>query len=166
MNTNQKYGFLGGLCSIVLMLGLYFYSNAFLEKQLMVHYQANMVKYLIFGVFMYLAIHALQQKDQSVKPLKDLIKPAFVCFLLANLIYHAFYFVMLKWIDPELITASNEYIAEFMEKMNAERLPGKLNDAKSSSNAISLSSSLFAYAKEVILGFIIAAILAFTRRNG
>jgi len=166
MSIAQKYGYLGGAASILIMLAIYFYSEAFLDRQLMVHHRVNMGKYLIFAGFMFATLNAFLKAEPGVKPFKELIRPGFICFLIANLIYHVFYFIMLKWVDTDLLIASNEYMTEYMNNLNATRQPGKIEDLSAGSQSIALSSSFFAYVKEIILGFIIAAILAFFRRNG
>ena len=150
MNASSKYGLIGGGVCIAFMLGVYFYSNAFLDKQWMVHFKVNLSKYLIFAFFMYLSLSAFLKGQSEILPIKELIRAGFICFLIANLIYHAFYFTMLNWIDTDLIAASNEFINDYMEKLNQTRVPGRLEETKPRIEKISLSSSLFAYAKEVI----------------
>lgn len=165
MEYYKKYGIFAGLSTILLLGCIYFYSVFFLTKQLMVHPYVTFGRFLVYAIFMYLSIKTFLKLSPGEKPFKELIKPAFVCFLIANLVFYVFYYIMFKWLDPDLMEASNKYMADYFEKQDVKLQPGKREVLTTDSQSIGLSSTIFAYVREIILGFIIAAILSIFRRN-
>ena len=162
-----KYGVIAGLCAVAYLLIIYLYAQMQLEKQLMVHPYVTMSRHIFYLLFMGAFIHYYLKNAQQVLPLKDMIRPLFVIFLIANGLFYVFYFVMFKYIDPSLLEASNSYMLDFLPEVEIEGVPGKIKPGTADDNVeIGLSATFFAYVREIILGFIFSLVIALFRRNG
>jgi len=166
MRSDQalKYGILAGFITILYLTGIYLYSEISLEKQLMVHPYVTFSRQLIYLVFMFLAIKNTVNKEVN-SALSEYIKPAFVTFLVANLIFYIFYYVMFRYIDTGLMDASMEYMNEFVPEHKEQGIPGRENPLAEVKRGISLSSTIFAYVREIILGFVLSGLLALIYRR-
>lgn len=166
MRSDQalKYGVIAGLIAILYLGGIYLYSEISLEKQLMVHPYVTFSKHLVYLFFMFLSLKSIVNQ-KNVKELSVFIKPAFVTFLIANLIFYIFYYVMFKYIDTSLMDASMEYMHEFVPDHKEEGIPGRKNPLEETKRGINLSSTIFAYVREIILGFVLSGILALIYRR-
>jgi len=166
MRSDQalKYGVFAGILTIIYLSGIYLYSEMSLEKQLMVHPYVTFSRQLIYLFFMFLAIKNNINKEVR-SALSEYIKPAFVTFLVANLIFYVFYYVMFKHIDTSLMDASLEYMNKFMPDQKEQGIPGRENPLAEVKSGISLSSTIFAYVREIILGFVLSGLLALIYRR-
>lgn len=166
MNSNQaiKNGLYAGILCVLYFIGIYLYSESSLEKQLMVHPYVTFSRYLIYLVFMFLSVKNLL-KHIKTKELSALIKPGFITFLIANLVFYIFYYLMFKYVDTTLMDASMEYMLDYVPESKPQGVPGKVNPMAEVSNDIRISSTIFAYVREIILGFIFAGILALILRR-
>ncbi len=163
-NKALRYGLIAGLVTTLYFGGIYLYSEISLEKQLMVHPYVTFSKHLIYLIFMFLCMKSTVDKENA-KELSVWIKPAFITFLMANLIFYIFYYLMFKYVDNTLMEASMEYMLDYLPDSKPEGIPGKVNPLTEVSKDIRLSSTIFAYVREIILGFVFSGILALILRR-
>ncbi len=84
------------------------------------------------------------------------LRPAFLVFVIANVFYYGYYFVLFKYVDPGLVDLQANDLAarELLEEVGGR-------DALE----ITFGTTLLSYFRSLITGFILAVILAFFLRN-
>ncbi len=84
-----------------------------------------------------------------------MIRNPFTVFLIANLIFHLFYYVLFSYIDPSLYDLQ----LEVMEGYLPASQPGVASEDSILDEQIGTGSLLFAYAKGAMGGFILSIII-------
>ena len=162
-NTAVNYGILAGVGAVAYFLLFYF-----INKRLMLSPAVNWGSVAIFILFMVLACR--RQGDlQEAFGFKEALRTAFLTYLVADVIYYVFYYVLHGMVDPELAVIQQEMMLETTERLGEmlgsdvlEEDIGKLSredlEIRPGGLLLSLSWSL-------IGGFIISLIIAiFTKR--
>jgi hypothetical protein len=147
------YGIVGGLTTILVYSILYFINKSYLLSP--VFYWSSLLIYI--GAMIYTADVSVKQGKTDFK---QILKPVFICFLIANLLYYLYYYILTVEIDPGLAELQMERMIEKMKELNSDTLPTKA-DMKEGI----LSSYVFSYFQGALGGFILSAIVAFAKKQ-
>lgn len=98
------------------------------------------------------------------------LKTAFVVYVVAAFIYALFNFLLLTYIDPELLEVQRQVLLERLEVsqalMNAEELESMKRTIADQDLSIDFQSAMLSFGLSLIGGFILSLIVAaFTRNN-
>lgn len=148
-----KYGILAGVVLMGYFLLFYFY-----DKNTMMSAGVSWSSLIIIIVCTIMAVHEERNSQAGVITFKEALKIGFLVIVLANLLYYAFFFILIKT-DPELITILKENGIAFYKSL----LPEKEWEAmeKSYENFIfGFPDVLQYFAKSTIGGFFIALSVA------
>ena len=144
MNSKTRnYGILAGAGTVIYLLLFYFVNKSYFVNGLV-----TWSSLIIYLVFMYKAIIDERNERGGDIEFKDAVRPAFLVYVIANLIYYSFLYSMFNFFYPELV----EIQREMMEKMGLETEGNNLN--------MTLSMTFFAFIQSLIAGFAFSAILA------
>ena len=157
-NPAVKNGVIAGLSTAGIIL-LFYLINA-----RWVFSVASILTTILFIVFMVRSVRE-EKLTLDFMAFNDALKPAFVTYVVANLIYIIFYYVLLNFIAPELIDMQREIAVETIEKMSGilgeEGTEAALDQMDERSFDFTLKSAALAFAWGLIFpGFIVALIIA------
>lgn len=172
-NNVQRYGLIGGLVSILLMLGLYF-----ADAKLLFHPLYSSLPFLvIFPVAMVMATLADRRDNGGILKLVDAFKSAFVTGALGLFLLVAFNFILRVAIDPTLTQVAKEAAKEltlqifaWTERMSGEALPDdQIDDAmqrlEETNHVPNLWNTLTSYLLSAAMGAVPALIMALILRR-
>ena len=159
-NISIRYGVLAGILVILYMLAFYFY-----EVKVMLEPSVFWSTTLLFIIGMFFAARE-ERKYREFMTFREVLPVAFVTYLVANLFFYDFLFIMFNYVDttlPELqrqvsIEAIQEsgfidYVAKEIEEM--EKVPA----------SFSFGQAVFDYLRSAIFGFLLSLIIAGVTRN-
>ena len=139
----------------------------FIRKEWMLH---PALYWGTLGVYLFFMIRpARQQAQQSEQPLtwRQLIRTPFTVFLIANLIFWIFYFLIFTF-DASLRELSQEQQMQALERIS-QMMDGGLSEQqmqqsreqiREAGGGFSLSDLFFSYAKGALGGFGLSALIA------
>jgi len=126
-------------------------------------YWGSLIIYIIAMLMVLLRTKSLQR---GILPYRQALQLGFVTFLIANVLFFAFYYLLFSS-DPGLLDLQIKQVEEF-----AATLPDdswgreQLEQTKSENIAITFQGTLFRYARGAIGGFFLAAFLALVTKQG
>ncbi len=162
-NPSIKNGIIAGLITSGIVLVFY------LINARMVFSVAGWVSTIVFIYFMVQSVKA-DKAELEFTSFGDALKPAFLTYVVGNLLYIIFYFVLLNYIAPDLLDIQKEIAMETIEKigglMGEDALEEALDEVDARTSEFGLSTALWSYAWGLIFpGFIIAAIIALIMKD-
>jgi len=140
--TGGKNGLLAGVYTIAAFSVVYSLNPAW-----MLHRAWFLGSFVIYIALMF---RAARSSNGTV--FRDVVRSPFVVFIVANLIFHLFYYVLFTFIDPGLYDLQLKLLAE------AGQLP---NEADRESLIMTPAKSLFSYISSLIVGFALSSVIAF-----
>lgn len=152
-----KYGAITGIATIFYMLAFYL-----IGQKVMLHHLVFWSTIIIYLIGMFTAVFTARKKVGGIE-FKSGLRIAFQTFIVANVFWYIFYYAMLNWIDPELITLQKEMMeANFqLNQQNEEQL----KMLRESNFDFTIRDALFSFAKDAITGFILSLLIAGITRN-
>ena len=107
---------------------------------------------------------AFYQENKGSTSMRLFLREAFAIYVIANMVYYLFYYLMLEVIDPSLVYVQAEVGLELLEK-NAARLDSQQFDQikkamEEKDLGLKFNDVLLAFGNSAIGGFIIALIIA------
>ena len=147
------YGAIGGIVTVFFYVIVYSINKEFLLSP-WIHWSSLLI---------YVAV-MIVTADQAVRAdltdFKGILKPVFICFLVANLIYYLYYYILMVEIDPALAEMQMQQMMEKMEELQGSPVQTDELDQRGI-----LSSYVFAYFQGAVGGFILSAIIAFAKKQ-
>jgi len=158
MNTNLvlKYGTLAGIASAAYLLIFYFIS-----PKLMLSGWVYWISWLLIFGFLYLAGRQKRETQKMELSLKDGLKTLFSVFIIADIIYYIFYYLLFNVFDPDLhlvvkdirLGAFEQIKAQGIEKYGDASIDELIKKAEAQDYSISLAKLIVPFAYGVIAGF-------------
>lgn len=166
MNNNRlKYGVIAGAGTVLYLLAFYAAS-----PRLMLSSWVMWGSLIIYLACMAMACRREREAIAGLYPFQSALKTAFAVFVVANLIYYAFYYVLFNVIDPGLVDLQRELVLESMDRYggmlgeeNAEELMRRYREEDF---RVTLSNTALSFAQSLIGGFILALIVAGVMKRG
>ena len=157
-NPAIKNGILAGIASAVFVLLLYLVNPRWIFGF------PSYITTIIIIILMVQSVKA-EKKTLEYTAFSDALKPAFLTFVIANLIYIIFYYVLVNFIAPELMDIQKEITMEMIEKMSGflgeEGTETAIEQMEARNFDFGLKTAAWTFAFGLIFpGFIIATIIA------
>jgi uncharacterized membrane protein len=157
-NPAIRNGVLAGIGASVYILLLY------LVNAKMIFGAAAFVTTVIFIFLMVRSVKAEKQVSDHTS-FSDALKPAFLTYVIANLIYIVFYYVLVNFIAPELMEMQKTMAMEMLEKMSGflgeDAMEAAIEQMEARDFDFGIKTALWTFSWGLIFpGFIIAAIIA------
>ena len=162
MQKPAHFGIIAAILSIVLYLALYFY-----EKQLIVNPFVKSLRYPIFIGCAWIAVGRYRHLMEDKSVLVSWIRPAFITLVVASTIFTIFEFILFRFVDHDLYQLSAQYLIEHFPEIQPRGVPGRTNTIEQVTleEAVSVSRTVFSLAREMVVGFIVSALIALIWRN-
>ena len=148
-----KYGVIGGILTVLVYTVMYAVNKEWLLSAGL-HWSSLLI-YL--AAMIYTADLALKA---GLTDFKGILKPVFICFLVANLIYYLYYYILTVGIDPGLAEMQVQQMLDKMEELQG----GPIDPEKMKQRGL-LSSYVFSYFQGALGGFILSAIIALAKKQ-
>lgn len=162
MNESKKYGIIAGVATVGYMLLFYM-----IDRPLMLNMKIYWSSFLIYFFCMYKACVDCRSKNENeVLDLKEGFVIAFRTFLIANGIFYIFYYILLNFVDPDLINLQME-IAQQMYKdyMPAEQAAEMTKNMNKEGFEMTINKAVSEYAKGAIVGAVFSLFIAASVRQ-
>lgn len=162
-NPAVKNGIIAGLASAAIILLFYLVSPR------MVFTISAWITTILFIVFMVQSVKS-EKSASEFTPFGEALKPAFLTYVIANLIYVIFYYVLFNFIAPELTGMQKEIAMEAMEKLGnlvgEDAMETAIDQLQTQDFTFTIKSAAWTFAWGLIFpGFIIAAIIALVMKD-
>lgn len=155
-NYAVKFGVLAGLGTIVFLFLFYW-----IDKKLILSPEIIWSTMLLYLIGMYMAPIEERKDNGGYLDFKTALRSAFIVWIVANAIYHAFNYALYNFLDTDMLNIQKQYMRDNMSKM--EGLLGEENFTSFMDNIELMNYNfitvLTAYLSSLIGGFIIAAII-------
>ena len=156
-----RIGLLVGLMTVVVMFCFYLVDNSWAYR---VSLRGGVM--LIYLIGMIKAGQSIVKAEPN-QDFRFIIRPIFVVFLVANLIYFVYYYLLFNVIDPDLVAGQKAYFLQMAASHGQiteenrqvflqETMQGELTSAR---------AVLYNYASGAIGGFALSAALAFVLKR-
>ena len=157
--TAARYGLIAGI-SIVAYFLLFYFINARLLFNPWV-YWASVGVYL---AVMWKALQDGREASGGQLPFQEGLRAAFLIFVVANLVYYCFYYLLFGLLDPSLVELQKTVMRESLEHsaglLSEQQRQDLLESLEDDGVAITPGTVFFTYLRSLIGGFIAAAGLA------
>ena len=171
MNELRKPGiviglFVGGLTVttylITYIVGKQAYFGTGVNIVTWVIYLLGMWKASVDSREVYKKIVDIQQEGYSFS---QALQGPFLVFLIAQVIYYIYYWILFNWIDPEMVELSRTFALESIPKyygsfMNEDQIETLIEQLEQRGFEVTVSGAFFGWAQSLIGGFLISAIYA------
>ena len=155
MSKNARnYGVLAGVVTIALMLLVYQFDKATMLSRLV--YWPSLIIYI---AFMYKACLEERKSHGGFLTFQDGLRTAFGTFLIANLIFYVFYYVMFNYVDPGLVSIQAETFRAYADAMEPGQAKDMMKAIEKQGFEVTLSSAMLGFAKGAIGGFLLSLII-------
>jgi Protein of unknown function (DUF4199) len=146
------YGTMAGITLIGYFL-LFYYS----DKNTMLGQSVQLSSYLIYALFMFLAVKSVGHLD-----FKTVLRTAFGVFVVTNLCYYVFDFVLFNTMDKSLADLQKTMMIDYYTaNIKTVQETKEMRDNITNGNFHNVSSLAFGFAKGTIGGFLLAVIISF-----
>lgn len=157
------FGIIAGVVTIGYYLLLYF-SN----KEVFFNLYAWWAGLIPMLLFMTLGALRLRKKQADNLTLSQGLQTTFLIFVLSSLLFYIFYFVLLKYIDPEMLKIQQETAFRTLERFGQGRgddLEPYEDFYREKGLEISVWTVIFRYVQSLIGGFILSLGIAFVLKS-
>ncbi len=166
MSTPVRYGLFAGLATLALMVIAYF-----LDRRLMLSPGVVWGSMLFYLYFMVRAVReaARAWTGEERVPLQVLLRPAFNVYLVATVLYYAFYYLMFNVFDTGLVEVQREMVMEQLDQTSGLFGQERVQEMKKALEADGLQVTPLRVAlnlgQSLIGGFILSLIVAGIMRS-
>ena len=118
-----KFGILAGIGTIIFLFLFYW-----IDRKLMLSPSVIWSTFFLYLLGMYMACVEERKDNGGYLAFKDALKAAFLVYVVANIIYYSYNYLLFNFIDPEMLGIQKEYMITSIEE-----LEGLLNNSSSES---------------------------------
>ena len=161
-NLSIRYGILAGICVIIYMLVFYFY-----DVKVMLGPSVFWSTTLLFIVGMFFAARE-ERKKREFMTFREVLPVAFVTYLVANLFFYDFVYILFNFVDPSLPGLQQQVsieIAQTSGLIESLDLEETIAEIAKNPAEFTLGQAFSAYISSAIFGFILSLIIAGITRN-
>jgi len=159
MNGSLKYGLLAGGVTILYLLVFYF-----IDPRIMLSSWVLWSSMVIYVTFMVLACRRRQVERDGKIDFKEALQSAFLVFVVANVAYYLFYYLMFSVFDPGLAAIQREIMLENLENLGSvldeQQREEMLRNLQEQDLDVRPFDLLLSFGQGLIGGFIIALVIA------
>jgi hypothetical protein len=147
-----KYGTMAGITLIGYFL-LFYYTN----KNEMLGQSVQLISYLIYALFMFIAAKSVSHLD-----FKTVLRTAFGVFIVTNLFYYVFDYVLFNTVDKSLADIQKTMMIDYYTaNIKTVQETKEMTDNILNGNFHTFKSLAFGFSKGAIGGFGLAVIISF-----
>ncbi len=154
-----QYGLYAGAGTAVYLLVFYL-----IDPPLLFHVVVQWSYRLIFIVCMAAAALAARRNAEGSFTFRQAVRPAFGVYVLASLIYLAFFYVMFNYVNPQLPEIQREVLMEqsrwVAQKLGMNEMQDAMEQLKAEDLRVNFRNSTLDFMWRLIFGFILSAIMA------
>lgn len=156
-NHAIKFGIFAGLGTVIFLFLFYW-----IEKKLMLSPSVIWSTIFLYLIGMYMAAAEVRRENGGYIEYRPALKAAFIVWIVANAIYHTYSYLLFNFIDKDMLNVQQEYMRGEMEKMDGMISEDYLEVMNNNIEILSydITQVIFAYFSSLIMGFLIAAIIA------
>lgn len=160
-NKSVLFGSIAGIVTIAFFIVVYL-----IEKPLVFSPWIAYSPILLYIAGMYLSSVMTREEIEGPFPWRDALRVAFLTYLIANAWFYFFYYIGHQ-IDPSLAELQKEIMREALPQYTEPaKLPEAYKQLEEQSFQPSFGQTVLGWAQGAILGFGLAALVAFlTKRN-
>ncbi|MEM9823526.1 MAG: DUF4199 domain-containing protein [Bacteroidota bacterium] len=161
MNSNRAhiYGIFAGIATITYSVIFYL-----IDPKIMLSGWVYYSSFLFYLIGMFLAVFKAREAEGGLD-FRTALSISFKVFLLANIFYYVFSYVMFNYIDPGLIELQKSMMEAFLEGRGDEQSQAMLEEMKKGDLSYSFSTVFFSFAFSTISGFLLSLLVAGIGRN-
>ncbi len=156
MNAHStKFGLIAGIGTVLILLTAYF-----VDKKLQLSPGVVWSTIIFYIVGMAMAAIEERKDNGGFISFKAALKAAFIVWMIANAIYHAFNYFHFNYFDPEMIQIQKDYV---LETLNAGVFNEEMTEqmaARTEEIEYGIITTLRGYIMSLVFGFLLAAIIA------
>src|SRR5690606_15100966 len=119
---------------------------------------------LIYVLFMVRAVADQRRILENMISFREAVSVAFLTFIVANVIFYVFFFIILKY-DSELVEMLRQMSIDFYQKFLSNQNPAEIEKSFKDFD-VNFSMLALSFARGAIGGFILSALIAATMRRG
>jgi len=159
-NISIRYGILVGIVVILYMLAFYFY-----EVKLMLEPSVFWSTTLLYMVGMFFAARE-ERKAREFITFREVLPVAFVTYLVANLFFYDFLFIMFNFIDTNLPDLQRQISIEAIQESGfIDYVEKEIEELEKTPANFSFGQAVFDYLRSAIFGFLLSLLIAGVTRN-
>ena len=163
-----KFGLLTGIISVVYMMLFYW-----IDKKMMMGPWVYWSSVGIFILGMLWAVQKIKREQEDQISLRDALRTAFFVYLIADLVWYGFYYLLFNFIDPGMVEVSKQITLDSLEAYQAsgqshigdQNITALIKQAESADYSVNLAILLPKLTYGVIGGFVLSLVLAMGLRT-
>jgi len=156
-NHAIKFGIFAGVGTVVFLFLFYW-----IEKTLMLSPSVIWSTIFLYLIGMYMAAVEMRKENEGYIDFRTALKAAFLVWVIANAIYHAYNYLLYNFLDKDMINVQKRYMSEQMAELEGVISEKYLEELNQNVEILTydLSQVISTYATSLIMGFLIAMIIA------
>lgn len=155
-----RYGILAGVSVILYMLVFYFY-----DVKVMLGPSVFWSTTLLFVAGMFFAARE-ERKVREFMTFREILPVAFVTYLVANLFFFDFLYIMFNFVDPSLPDLQQQVSLEAVkDSWIADQMAETIDEIEMTKAEFTLGQAIFGYIRSAIFGFLLSLMIAGVTRN-
>jgi len=158
------FGIIAGIVTVAYYLLWYIYNKADFFQ--LVVWWSGLIPMLIFMV---LGVLRLRKQQEGSLTFPAGLQTAFLIFVLSSLCFYVFYFVLLKYVDSEMLQIQHATMQETLERFGQPRgddlAPYADLYGENQALSISLGTVLSRFLQSLVGGFLLSLGIAFVLKN-
>jgi len=156
-NHAIKFGIFAGVGTVVFLFLFYW-----IEKTLMLSPSVIWSTIFLYLIGMYMAAVEVRKENEGYIDFRTALKAAFLVWVIANAIYHAYNYLLYNFLDKDMINVQKRYMSEQMAELEGVISEKYLEELNQNVEILTydLSQVISTYATSLIMGFLIAMIIA------
>jgi len=159
-NISIRYGILVGIVVILYMLAFYFY-----DPKVLLEPSVFWSTTLLYIVGMFFAARE-ERKAREFMTFREVLPIAFVTYLVANLFFYDFLYIMFNFVDTSLPDLQLQVSIEAIERYDLENFAEEQIEAiKKTPTTFTLFRAISDYISSAIFGFLLSLMIAGVTRN-
>ncbi len=159
-NLSIRYGVLAGISVIIYMLVFYFY-----DVKVMLGPSVFWSTTLLFIIGMFFAARE-ERKVREFMTFREILPVAFVTYLVANLFFYDFLYILFNFVDPSLPELQRQVSLETIQDAGfTEYVEEAIDEIEKMPAEFTLGQAIFGYLRSAIFGFLLSLIIAGLTRN-
>jgi len=155
-----RYGVLAGISVVIYMLVFYFY-----DVKVMLGPSVFWSTTLLFIIGMFFAARE-ERKAREFMTFREVLPVAFVTYLIANLFFYDFLYIMFNFVDSTLPELQRQVSLEAIQESGfKEYVEEAIEEIEKTPAEFTLGQAFFDYVRSAIFGFLLSLVIAGLVRN-
>jgi len=156
-NHALKFGAIAGIATVIFLFLFYW-----IERELMLSPGIIWSTTFLYFIGMYMAPLELRKENEGYLDFKTALRAAFIVWVVANAIYHAFQYVLYNFLDPEMLSVQKNYMQKNIGQLENMVSEDYLETFSNNLELLNydLGTVIFTYFSSLVAGFFFSAVIA------